>query len=257
MQLNYKMFGEGNPVVILHGMFGTLDNWQTIAKQLSKNFMVFIVDLRNHGRSPHSEEFNYSIMVDDLHEFMESHWLYKASVIGHSMGGKVAMEFATEYPDMVENLIIADIAPKAYKGNHQGIFDALFGLDLHNLNSRKEADQYLKSRIDSFGVRQFILKNLYLNKETKKYTWRMNLEVIHRAYKHILGKSHFSEPFEGSVLFIKGSDSAYIDKDEFESYKTYFPQATLQTIEGAGHWVHSEQPVQFLEILNSFLLNQS
>jgi esterase len=257
MQLNYKMFGEGNPVVILHGMFGTLDNWQTIAKQLSRNFMVFIVDLRNHGRSPHSDEFNYSIMVEDLREFMESHWLYKASVVGHSMGGKVAMEFATEYPDMVESLVIADIAPKAYTGNHQNIFDALFGLDLKNLASRKEADKYLKSRVDNYGIRQFILKNLYLNKETRKYTWRMNLEVIHRAYTHILGKSNFAEPFEGSVLFIKGSESAYIEVDEFESYKAYFPKAELQTIEDAGHWVHSEQPDKFLEILNSFLLNQS
>jgi esterase len=255
MKLNYKVFGEGDPVIILHGMFGTLDNWQTIAKQLAEHFMVFIVDLRNHGRSPHSDHFDYSIMARDLEEFMESNWIYKANLIGHSMGGKIAMQFATENPDMVQKLIVVDIAPKAYKGNHQSIFDALFALDLASLGSRKEADQFLESRIESYGVRQFILKNLYLNKKTKEYTWKMNLPVIHKAYKLILGESQLSDVYDNPTLFIKGSNSSYILPEEFETYKKHFPTAELAIVENAGHWVHAEQPKPFLTILNKFLLN--
>jgi len=255
MQLNYKVFGEGDPVLILHGMFGTLDNWQTIAKKLAKHFMVFIIDLRNHGRSPHSDEFDYAIMANDIREFMESNWIYEAYVVGHSMGGKVAMQLASENPDMVQKLVLVDIAPKAYEGNHQAIFEALFSLDLDQLESRKEADQLLQKKIDSYSVRQFILKNLSINKETEGYEWKMNLPVIHAAYQEILDKGNLSTPFENPTLFIKGAQSNYILPEEFESYKNYFPKATLETIEKAGHWVHAEQPKVFLEVLTNFLLN--
>lgn len=255
MQLNYKVFGEGDPVLILHGMFGTLDNWQTIAKKLAKHFMVFIIDLRNHGRSPHSDEFDYAIMANDIREFMESNWIYEAYVVGHSMGGKVAMQLASENPDMVQKLVLVDIAPKAYEGNHQAIFEALFSLDLDQLESRKEADQLLQKKIDSYSVRQFILKNLSINKETEGYEWKMNLPVIHASYQEILDKGNLSTPFENPTLFIKGAQSKYILLEEFESYKNYFPNATLETIEKAGHWVHAEQPKVFLEVLTNFLLN--
>lgn len=255
MQLNYKVFGEGDPVLILHGMFGTLDNWQTIAKKLAKHFMVFIIDLRNHGRSPHSDEFNYAIMANDVREFMESNWIYEAYVVGHSMGGKVAMQLASENPDMVQKLVLVDIAPKVYVGNHQSIFEALFSLDLDQLESRKEADELLQEKIDSYGVRQFILKNLSINKETQGYEWKMNLPVIYAAYQEVLGKGDLSTPFENPTLFIKGAQSDYILPEEFESYKEYFPNASLKTIEKAGHWVHAEQPKLFLEVLTNFLLN--
>lgn len=255
MQLNYKVFGEGDPVLILHGMFGTLDNWQTIAKKLAEDFMVFIIDLRNHGRSPHSEDFDYTIMANDIREFMENNWIYEAYVVGHSMGGKVAMQLASENPDLVKKLAVVDIAPKVYVGNHQTIFEALFSLDLDQLQSRKEADQLLQEKIDSYGVRQFILKNLSINKETQKYEWKMNLPVIHAAYQTILGKGNLSTPFDNPTLFIKGATSKYILPEELEDYKIYFPNATLKTIEKAGHWVHAEQPKAFLEVLADFLLN--
>jgi pimeloyl-ACP methyl ester carboxylesterase len=255
MQLNYKVFGEGDPVLILHGMFGTLDNWQTIAKKLADHFMVFIIDLRNHGRSPHSDDFDYAIMANDIQEFMESNWIYEAYVVGHSMGGKVAMQLASENPDLVKKLVLVDIAPKVYVGNHQTIFEALFSLDLDQLTSRKEADQLLQERIDSYGVRQFILKNLSINKKTQSYEWKMNLPVIHRAYQEILGKGNLSTSFENPTLFVKGAESNYILLEEFESYKTYFPNATLETVDKAGHWVHAEQPKVFLAILTNFLLN--
>lgn len=255
MQLNYKVFGEGDPVLILHGMFGTLDNWQTIAKKLAEHFMVFIIDLRNHGRSPHSDEFDYAIMANDIQEFMESNWIYEAYVVGHSMGGKVAMQLASENPDLVTKLVLVDIAPKVYVGNHQTIFEALFSLNLDQLESRKEADQLLQDKIESYGVRQFILKNLSINKETQNYEWKMNLPVIHAAYQEVLGKGNWSTPFENSTLFIKGAQSKYILPEEMKEYKTYFPNATLATVEKAGHWVHAEQPKVFLEILTDFLLN--
>jgi pimeloyl-ACP methyl ester carboxylesterase len=255
MQLNYKVFGEGDPVLILHGMFGTLDNWQTIAKKLAEHFMVFIIDLRNHGRSPHSDEFDYAIMANDIHEFMESNWIYEAYVVGHSMGGKVAMQLASENPDLVKKLVLVDIAPKVYVGNHQAIFEALFSLDLDQLESRKEADQLLQDKIESYGVRQFILKNLSINKETQNYEWKMNLPVIHAAYQEVLGKGNWSTPFENPTLFIKGAESKYILPEELEDYKAYFPKATLATVEKAGHWVHAEQPKVFLDILTNFLLN--
>jgi len=255
MELNYKVFGEGEPVLILHGMFGTLDNWQTIAKKLAEHFMVFIIDLRNHGRSPHSEDFDYSIMAADIQDFMEKNWIYEAYVVGHSMGGKVAMQLATDNPDMVKKLVVVDIAPKAYKGNHQIIFEALFALDLATLSSRKEADEQLATRIESYGVRQFILKNLHINKTTKQYEWKMNLPVIHKAYHHILGKSNLAEPYEEATLFVKGANSSYILPEEFESYLEYFPNAELAIIENAGHWVHAEQPKEFLSVLSNFLLN--
>ncbi|BDS09946.1 alpha/beta fold hydrolase [Aureispira anguillae] len=256
MQLNYKVFGEGEPVVILHGMFGTLDNWQTIAKQLAKHFMVFIIDLRNHGRSPHSEAFSYSIMANDVYEFMENNWIYEAHIVGHSMGGKVAMQLATENPDLVNKLAVVDIAPKAYKGNHQPIFDALFALDLTSLKSRKQANEFLESRIESYAVRQFILKNLSINKQTQTYEWKMNLPVIHNAYQHILGSSDLSSPYNKPTLFIKGANSSYILEEEFSDYQVFFPQAKLANIDNAGHWVHAEQPKLFLEALTNFLLDE-
>lgn len=253
MELNFKSFGQGEPVIILHGMFGTLDNWQTIAKKLAKNYLVYIVDLRNHGRSPHTDELSYSLMANDVKEFMEENWMFEATVIGHSMGGKVAMQLATEYPDMVTKLVVVDIAPKKYVGSHQTIFDALFGLDLSTLDSRNDADDYLATKIKEDGVRQFLLKNLHLDKESGKYAWKMNLQSIFDNYAHILGNSLAGEPYEGETLFINGANSDYVKATELPDYQLFFPNASLITIEGAGHWVHAEKPKELLAVLNEFI----
>ena len=157
MELNYKEFGQGDPILILHGLFGTLDNWQTIAKQLATNYSVFIIDQRNHGRSPHMDELDYPLMAEDLYQFMETHWIYKAYIIGHSMGGKTAMQFALNYPDMVEKLVVVDIAPKTYEAGHQTIFEALFSLDLEKIESRKEADEVLQKKIDAMSCSGMIV----------------------------------------------------------------------------------------------------
>ncbi|MEL6867830.1 MAG: alpha/beta fold hydrolase, partial [Bacteroidota bacterium] len=184
MELNYKEFGQGDPIIILHGLFGTLDNWQTIARQLANNYMVYIVDQRNHGRSPHSQEFNYQVMADDLASFMESRWIYKAHLIGHSMGGKTAMQFALNHSDLVDRLIIVDIGPQQYEGRHQTIFEALISIDIKKVESRQQAEAMLATRIEDVGVRQFLLKNLSRQKEGG-YQWKMNLPVLYKEYDRV------------------------------------------------------------------------
>jgi len=252
MELNFKEFGQGDPLIILHGLFGTSDNWQTIAKQLAENYSVYIIDLRNHGRSPHDDEFNYKVMAEDLKNFMESNWMYSARILGHSMGGKTAMQFATDYPDMVEKLVIVDIANENYKGGHEVIFDALLSLDLEKTESRKEADTFLQTQIEDVGVRQFLLKNLTRSKDGK-YVWKMNLPIIHQNYQAILSKIEGEETYEGATLFVKGGLSKYITEANFETTKHFFPNAKLETIENVGHWVHAEAPKKLLKILEKFL----
>ena len=254
MQLNYKVFGEGDPLIILHGLFGTLDNWQGIAKKLAQDFMVFIVDLRNHGRSPHADDFGYALMAEDVREFMETNWIYHAYVLGHSMGGKVAMQLATDHSDLVDKLIVADIAPKTYAGSHETIFKAMFALDLPHLESRRAADEVFQQYLDSYSIRQFLLKNLYLDREAKQYRWRMNLPVIYDHYQEILAQNELLVPYEGPTLFLKGANSDYIDPQELPHYQTFFPGAQLTTIQEAGHWVHAEQPVEFVDEVRTFLL---
>ncbi len=252
MELNYKEFGQGDPLIILHGLFGTLDNWQTIAKKLAEHYSVYIIDQRNHGRSPHDEAFDYAVMAEDLHQFMESQWIYKAHILGHSMGGKTAMQFAMEYPDMIDQLMIIDIAPKKYKGGHQLIFDALFDLNLKTLAGRKEADEQLSKKINDFSVRQFLLKNLSREK-VGGYRWKMNLDAIHKNYQKILDPIPNKQAFETSTLFVRGGRSDYIIDSDWEMIEKQFTQSTLKTVENAGHWIHAEAPKELLTLLYDFL----
>lgn len=252
MELNFKQFGQGEPIVILHGLLGTLDNWQTIAKQLAKNYMVFIVDQRNHGKSPHEETFDYETMAEDLKEFMEAQWIYKATIIGHSMGGKVAMQFALNYPDMIEQLVVVDIAPKAYEGGHQAIFDALNGVDLDTLTERKAIDTQLKVMIPEDGVRLFLMKNLTRKKEGG-YRWKMNLPIIYKNYENILAAIESEDTMDEPTLFVRGELSDYVADDDMTDITEYFPNATLATVKKAGHWVHAAAPKEFLSILTEFL----
>ncbi len=254
MELNYKQFGQGDPVIILHGLFGMLDNWQTIAKKLAENYTVFIIDQRNHGRSPHHPDFDYSLLAEDLHCFMEQQWIYQAHLIGHSMGGKTVMQFALDYPDFVEKMIVVDIAPKKYEGGHQLIFEALFDLDLEHIQNRKDAEQQLEVRIPQFGVRQFLLKNLTRKKEGG-YTWKMNLDAIFNHYEDILDTIE-GEPVEIPSLFIKGGLSNYIQKEDSSLIKKLFSHSNIITIEKSGHWVHAEQPDILLEHMKNFLTSK-
>ena len=256
MLLNHKTFG--NPLhealIIIHGMFGTLDNWQTVAKLLSERYYVIIVDLRNHGRSAHSDEFSYPIMAQDIRELMDELILRQAHIVGHSMGGKVAMQLALTTPEYVDKLVITDIAPKTYAGHHGEVFKAMFAIDPSALQSRQEAEEILKTHLPNDpATQQFILKNLVLDRETGKYAWRMNLPVIYSHYAHILGHEDTPAVFVGETLFVRGELSGYVSDADFEKCKQNFPKAELITIPRAGHWVHADQPLLFVEAVLNFI----
>lgn len=252
MTLNFKSFGQGDPIIILHGLFGTLDNWQTIAKKLAEEHTVFIVDQRNHGRSPHDPLHDYPSMAEDLRHFMEENWIHRATVIGHSMGGKTAMQFALDYPDMVEKLVVVDISPKAYAGNHHEIYDALLSLDLSEVKGRQDADDHLAKTIHEPGVRLFLMKNLTRQKDGT-YALKMNLEALHRHYPDILAAIESDENFDEPTLFIRGGQSKHMVAEDGEMIRQLFPQAEIKTIEKAGHWVHADSPKELLEMVTDFL----
>lgn len=260
MELNYKELGTGEPLIILHGLFGTLDNWLTIARQLSQHFMVYLIDQRNHGRSPHTDgDFNYHILAEDLHQFMEQHWLYGgANIVGHSMGGKVAMQFALSYPDLVKKLAIIDIAPKRYRGEHGLIFEALEGLPLHRLESRQMAEDYLMDKLaGEIGVVQFLLKNLSrkLTTEGGGFEWKMNWENLKKNYEFILDTvGNHTDKYIGETLFVSGAKSNYIKEKDKPMITSLFPHAQIATIANAGHWVHADAPQELFKILEKFLL---
>lgn len=252
MDLNYKKYGtEGGHLIILHGLFGSLDNWHTLATALGNTFSVWAVDQRNHGKSPHHHDFNYDIMADDLLYFMEQHQIDSANIIGHSMGGKTAMQFALKHPEKVHKLVVVDIAPKGYKGNHNEIIDALQNLDLLKINRRTDAEEMLAENIRQADVRQFLLKNL--TREATGYKWKMNLDDIVDNYDAIIGPINLETRFEKPTLFIKGENSDYILEEDKPIIKKQFPQAEFVNFPDAGHWIHAEAPALFLQTTLTFL----
>lgn len=252
MDLNFKTFGEGEPLIILHGLFGTSDNWQTIGKRLADHYMVYLVDQRNHGRSPHEPEMDYPHLADDLRQFMQSQWIHRAHIMGHSMGGKTAMEFALHNPDMTDKLIVVDIAPKTYPPGHELILNALNSLNPSTITDRKEAEEALAVYIDDPGIRLFLLKNL-ARKKSGGFQWKMNLEAITRHYHRILEKPSPAEPFFGEALFIRGGRSDYVTDEDLDAIKTRFPHARMATIKEAGHWVHADDPNGLYALVSEFL----
>ncbi len=254
MQLNYKSFGSGFSVIILHGLFGSLDNWQTIAKKLAEKFQVFIVDQRNHGKSPHSNKFNYELMTNDLLQFMQEHGLTKAHLIGHSMGGKAAMQFALSYPDKVEKLVVADIAPSEYEDRHSSVFDALFAANVSEQSSREAVQKTLRSRLDEDeNTVQFLMKNLTRNEVGSGFRWKFNAESLRENYDVISGEVDGDKPFTNPTLFIKGEKSSYINSSNYPDILRLFPNHELAEIKGAGHWVHAEKPGEFSAVVSEFL----
>ena len=249
--LNHKIFGQGDPIIILHGLFGMLDNWQTIAKKLAENYMVILVDQRDHGKSAHTEEFNYKVLAEDLPVFMEENWMHEAHIIGHSMGGKTAMQFAVDNPDMVEKLIIVDIGPKAYQAGHDIIFKALRGVSINEVTSRGEVEDAIGKYIDDAGVRLFLMKNLQRKKEGG-FRWKMNLELLYREYPNIIDAIAYNEPVDVDTLFIYGKKSHYIEPSEIDGIKEIFSKSTFEALD-AGHWIHAERPKELLQLVNEFL----
>ena len=252
MKLHFKKFGPGPTLIILHGVFGSSDNWKTLANQLKNTFKVYLVDQRNHGLSPHSDEFNYQVMADDLKELLYDEQVEKCILLGHSMGGKTAMNFAVQFPEKIIKLIIVDIAPKKYPPHHQNILNGIRSLILPELNTRKEADDLLSKTIKEPGIRQFILKNLSRNPKGLFY-WKINWKAIEDNMEAIGAPLLSHALFAGEVLFIRGAKSNYILNEDESLLKKHFPKFNLITIQKAGHWVHAEQPTAVLVVIYKFL----
>ncbi len=253
MKLNYKEFGNGSPaLVILHGLFGSLDNWQTLARRFSVHWRVITLDLRNHGRSPHDPDVSIEAMVEDLCQFADDHGLDAFYLLGHSMGGKVAMAYALQYPALVRKLIVVDIAPKAYLRGHDDVFRAMFAVDLEKIKTRADAEEQMKPIIPSFAIRQFLLKNLKKD-GTGRWVWRHNLRALYDGYEKILRPVEADWPFDRPALFLRGELSPYIAPGDEPDILAMFPQARFVTIPGAGHWVHAEAPDRFYEAVHRFL----
>lgn len=251
MELNHKIYGQGDPIIILHGLFGMLDNWKTIADRLSEHHMVILVDQRNHGRSPHEDGINYDLMAEDLMHFMEDNWIHKAHIIGHSMGGKTALRFAIDHGDMVDKLVVVDMGIKSYPAGHQLIFEALNAVPIDSITSRSEAEEYLAQFITSKAVRLFLMKNL-TRKKNGGYQWKMNLPVIEQHYEEILDAVKPDHAVDVDTLFIRGEKSNYIQEEDKSEIKTLFPLAQFVDI-NAGHWVHAEKPDELLMTINEFI----
>ncbi len=252
MPLHFASYGQGHPLLILHGLFGSLENWRTLSKVFSQSYHVFALDQRNHGHSPHSAVFNYRVMAEDLKEFLQYQGLSSTHLLGHSLGGKTAMQFALTYPEQVDKLIVVDIAPKAYPPGHDDIFAALFSLDARDFRSRQEADAALAKHLPDLALRQFLLKNLERT-ATGGFRWQINLEAIHTNYPEILKSVEGTGQFHHPTLFIRGGNSQYIDSEDVPTIRTIFPQAQLATIPDAGHWLHAEAPQAFAELVLNFL----
>jgi pimeloyl-ACP methyl ester carboxylesterase len=253
MELFYKELGEGEQsIIILHGLFGSSDNWQNIGKVFSERYKVYLLDLRNHGRSPHSDTFTYEAMHEDVQEFIEQHQIKQPIVMGHSMGGKVAMHVALSYPHSISKLVVVDICPKYYPVHHDRILEGLSSIDLSKISSRQEADEQLSKFERSYTVRAFLLKNLYRNEEGK-FAWRLNLAVIHSQIENVGEAISTDQVFERPVLFINGAKSDYINQEDTDLIHTFFPGAVVETIVDAGHWVHAEKPDEFIAVTNNFI----
>jgi pimeloyl-ACP methyl ester carboxylesterase len=261
MELYYRKEGEGPVVVVIHGLYGSSDNWMNMGKRLAENHTVYMIDQRNHGRSPFADEHTFNAMRDDLATFFKQHQIEKATILGHSMGGKTAMWFAADYPEKVEKLVIADIAPKDYlqlKDSsqyhlHRNILLAMQELDFSRVKKRRDIDDILSEKIDDERIRQFLLKSVAKDKKNKQYKWRLNVEVLYDYLDEIVGgvnRQWFDDriPINNyPVIFIRGLKSNYIMDEDIPLIKEIYPDASIVDIPGAGHWLHAEKPDEFME----------
>lgn len=253
MQLYSNIIGQGTPFLILHGFLGMGDNWKTLAKQFAEqDFQVHLIDQRNHGRSFHSDAFNYEVLAEDLKAYCDKNELKDFILLGHSMGGKTAMLFATLYPDLVAKLIVADISPRFYPTHHDAILEGLSRLDFSVLKSRGEADEQLSNEVSDFGTRQFLLKNLYWVKNGQ-LGLRLNLDVLKENVSEVGEALPIYATFAKDTLFLRGDKSEYIALQDEKLIKSHFPKAEIKTIADAGHWLHAENPKDFYEAVINFV----
>lgn len=251
MKLNYKKLGKGQPLIMLHGVFGSSDNLLSVGKSLAENFSVYLLDQRNHGESPHSDSFTYSDMAEDVNEFMEDHNINNAFLLGHSMGGKTVMNFTAKYPEKVKKLIVVDISPRYYRRHHDDILEGLNSIQPKVVSSRGEADKILSEKVSELAVRQFLLKNL--EREGDSFKWRINLQVISRDIENVGEALPESAVIKVPTLFVKGENSGYIREKDIEVIDKQFSNYKLEIINGAGHWLHAEKPIEFVKAVKSFL----
>lgn len=262
-QLNFRNIGQGQPVIVLHGLYGASDNWVSVARELMGYCNVYLLDMRNHGASPHLPEHTYQAMVDDILEFMNDQDIYSAIFLGHSMGGKVAMSFAGLHPERVKKLIVVDISPRTYSTEngdqqieeHEKIISALSMIDLSLMKSRNQIDELLKKQISNARVRQFLMKNVERTKD-KAFKWKLNLNVLKDSLPNVLigleDEEEDIKTFNNPVLFIKGENSDYIQEKDKKYIKEIFSHAKIETIGGASHWVHAEKSDEFIQIVKEF-----
>jgi pimeloyl-ACP methyl ester carboxylesterase len=269
MKLFFQKIGQEPSLIILHGLYGSSDNWITVARRLASRYTIYLVDLRNHGRSPHHPDHTYPLMATDIEELMASESIDKAYILGHSMGGKTAMLFAALHPERVSGLIIVDIAPGGYTNlsqyspqviAHLNIVNTMLSVDFSKLTSRAKIENDLAKTITDTDIRRFIMKNVQRN-ANNSFGWKLNIDAIHRALPGIMGPIPLEKIMGGQalkgfpILFIKGEYSDYITPDQIPMIRQYFPEAEIKTIPSAGHWVHAEQPKQFIKVLEEFLSN--
>lgn len=252
MKLFYREIGSQGPnVIILHGLFGSSDNWLPQAKMLSEQYRVYLPDLRNHGQSPHTDEFDYRVMAEDLKKFIDDHKIEAPAIIGHSMGGKAAMTLATHYPDIPGGLVIVDITPKAYGQQHDSILEGLLSLSVEKVKTRMEADEALARHVDQPAVRQFLLKNLQ-REPAGGFSWKMNLDAIARHFESVGAAIEKERVFDKPVLFIRGAKSNYVQDADLKDIQVIFPSARLLTLD-TGHWVQAEKPRELVDAVINFL----
>jgi len=255
MKLFFRKYGEGKPVIILHGLFGQSDNWTSIARNLSEHgFSVLTADLRNHGLSGHSEDFSYQVMAEDLYELVNDELHKKPVVVGHSLGAKVILWFEYMFPGLASSLIPVDMAMRKYEPHHTNVLKGLNAVPLHEIKTRQEADRILSEYIPDAAVRQFLLKNLHRSDvHSEQLQWRFNLKTITEKYHFILEpvpEFHSDTP----VFLIYGKNSSYVNEKDLQQYQRCFPNFSFRCVEDAGHWVHADQPAIFLQVLLEYLL---
>jgi pimeloyl-ACP methyl ester carboxylesterase len=252
MKLHYRSMGDGFPLIVLHGLLGSLDNWQPLGRHFAAHFKVFAVDLRNHGQSPHHDDVSYDAMTADLDEFMRTHELTRAHLLGHSMGGKVAMQFALRHPNRVETLVVVDISPRAYPTSHKGTLGALLTLDLHKFQRREQLDAALAKSVDNTEVRQFLLKNVARDAHGG-FRWKANIRGLWENYERLTVAVTSEMPCDRPALFLRGADSDYVPAADNDLIQRLFPRAEFCVIAGAGHWVHADQPEAVFVAVLKFL----
>ncbi|MFB6247355.1 MAG: alpha/beta fold hydrolase [Salinibacter sp.] len=257
MELFYNSYGQdGPPLIVLHGLLGANGNWHTLSRTVFSDVArVYAVDQRNHGRSPHTDEMDYPLMAADVREFINRHDLGTVHLLGHSMGGKTAMQTALTYPDVVDRLIVADMAPKAYPPHHEDLLEALAGIDPAIYERREDIDAALANDVPSRPIRQFLLKNL--DYDGQRYRWTMNLEALRAHYDALNAAPPAEGSFEGPTLFVRGGRSDYVSEADLPGIRDHFPNARLVTIDDAGHWVHADAPDAFADAVVDFLTDDA